>query len=160
AAVRLAGSLVPVDVYEWVHVFECLLRAGRLAAVDLRSVLFRPPGSAEHRWADLARRRMRADYLRLSDPAPDDLGEEYEALIEAYDRRGLPYERALARLSQARWLLSRGLAHPAQRVNAITLDLARRHGMRITEVDAWEVEAEAARRLGDEARLQKAESEA
>ena len=58
----LARSLVPVDVYEWVHVFECLLRAGRLSAIDIKSVLFRPPHAAEHRWAELARRRMRADY--------------------------------------------------------------------------------------------------
>src|SRR5262249_47844348 len=103
-AVALARSLVPVDVYEWVHVFECLLRAGQLAAMDIKSVLFRPPHAAEHRWADLARRRMRADYMRLASADTDDLGNEYQELLEAYDRGGLPYERALTRLSYASWL--------------------------------------------------------
>ena len=42
-AVALAQTLVPVDVYEWVHVFECLLRAGKLSVLDIKSVLFRPP---------------------------------------------------------------------------------------------------------------------
>src|SRR5262249_53725639 len=64
-AISVAQSLVPVDVYEWVHVFECLLRAGKLELIDLKSVLFRPPHVAEHRFAGLARRRMRADFLRL-----------------------------------------------------------------------------------------------
>ena len=49
---------VPVDVYEWLHVFECLLRAGQLTALDIKSVLYRPAHTAEHRWADLARRRI------------------------------------------------------------------------------------------------------
>jgi hypothetical protein len=62
-AARVAQACVPIDVYEWVHVFECLLRLGRLDAVDLRSVLYRPPRSEEHRWSVLARQRMRADYL-------------------------------------------------------------------------------------------------
>jgi hypothetical protein len=64
-AVALARSLVPVDIYEWVHVFECLLRAGQLEALDLRSILFRPPHGNEHRWTDLTRRRLRADYVRI-----------------------------------------------------------------------------------------------
>jgi hypothetical protein len=93
-AVALARSLVPVDVYEWVHVFECLLRADALSAVDLKSVLFRPAG--EHRWAELARRRMRADYLRRTGK-PEGLEPEYRALVETCDRAGLPYERVLAR---------------------------------------------------------------
>ena len=42
-ATALAGPLVPVDVYEWTHVFECLLRAGQLAVLDMRSFLYRPP---------------------------------------------------------------------------------------------------------------------
>ena len=58
----LARSLVPVDVYEWVHVFECLLRAGRLDVFDIKSVLFRPPHAAETRWAGGAT-AMQADYL-------------------------------------------------------------------------------------------------
>jgi hypothetical protein len=43
-ALRLARSLVPVDVYEWAHVFECLLRCDALDLLDLRSVLYRPAG--------------------------------------------------------------------------------------------------------------------
>jgi hypothetical protein len=151
-AVALARSLVPVDVYEWVHVFECLLRAGQLAAIDLRSVLFRPPHTAEHRWADLARQRMRADYLRVSaSPLPDDLGNVYESLIEAYDRGGLPYERALTRLSFARWLLAHNRRAEAEAVNAVALDLARRHGMRIVVADALTLAGDGeAARLRDE----------
>jgi hypothetical protein len=140
-AVALARSLVPVDVYEWVHVFECLLRAGQLAAVDLRSVLYRPPQTNEHVWSALARRRMRADYLRVTAAEPPaELGAEYEALIEAYDRGGLPYERGLTRLSYIRWLRARGRVSDAQVVKAEALELARRHGLRIVEVDAHETE--------------------
>ena len=100
-AVALARSLVPMDIYEWTHVFECLLRAGRLDALDLRSFLYRPPHADGHRWADLARERMRADYLRVTGPS-DGLGATYETLIEDYDRGGLPYERTLTRLGYAR----------------------------------------------------------
>jgi hypothetical protein len=156
-ALTLARSLVPVDVYEWVHVFECLLRTGELRALDLGSVLFRPPHAAEHRWGDLARRRLRADYLRrTTSPPPADLGVEYEELLEAYDRGGLPWERALLRLSYARWLLERDRATAAQGVNALTLELARRHGMRLLEADAWEVAAEIDGRQGDRARWEAA----
>ncbi|HEY7152833.1 MAG TPA: hypothetical protein VH575_02640, partial [Gemmataceae bacterium] len=136
-AVALAKSLVPVDVYEWVHVFECLLRAGQLTALDVRSILFRPPHSGEHRWADLARRRMRADYLRVLGNAEGvDLGVEYRELLEAYDRGGLPFERALTRLSYAAWLRTQGQADQAEKVNGIALDLARQYSMRILESDA------------------------
>jgi hypothetical protein len=161
AAVPLARSLVPVDVYEWVHMFECLLRAGRLNAVDLASVLFRPPRVAEHRWSDLARRRMRADYLRLSAAGPaDELGGEYEALTDAYDKGGVPYERALVRLGYGRCLLARGEVAAARAVNQVSLDLAGRHGMRIMAADAAELEAELARRQGDAERFQRATAEA
>jgi tetratricopeptide (TPR) repeat protein len=139
-ALALARTLVPVDVYEWVHVFECLLRLGRLDVLDLRSLLFRPPRADEHRWADLARRRMKADYLRLRGPAAleeeRDLEREYRELVEAYDRGGLPFERALVRLSQARWLLERRRAPAAREAAGGALDLARRYGMRILEADA------------------------
>ena len=65
-ALALARSLVPMDVYEWTHVFECLLRAGELTALDMNSFLYRSPHAAEPRWSDLARQRMRAEYLRLT----------------------------------------------------------------------------------------------
>jgi tetratricopeptide (TPR) repeat protein len=135
-AVALARSLVPVDVYEWIHVFECLLRTGRLDALDLRSVLYRPPHAAEYRWADLARERMRADYLRLTASATEDLGAAYEALLEAYDRSGLPWERALTRLSYARWLRTQGQDKRAVELAQTALGISRRHGMEILASDA------------------------
>src|SRR5262249_4422928 len=45
--VALCRRLVPVDVYEWLHVFEALLRAGELAALDMHSFLYRPPTASE-----------------------------------------------------------------------------------------------------------------
>ena len=134
-AVALARSLVPVDVYEWIHVFECLLRAGRLDALDLRSVLYRPPGAAEERWRELARLRMQADYRRVTEGAPADLGAVYAALIEEYDRAGLPWERCLTRLGYARWLTAQGREQEGQAIDAVTLEVARRHGMRIMAED-------------------------
>jgi hypothetical protein len=142
-AVALARSLVPVDVYEWTHVFECLLRSGRLDAVDMGSFLYRPAHAGGHRWADLARRRMRADYLRLGDEPPADLGETYRELVEEYDRGGLPWERALTRLSLARWLESHGSRTEARAVGAEALQLSRRYGMRIIEADALALTGEA-----------------
>jgi hypothetical protein len=132
-ALALVRMLVPTDVYEWTHVFECLLRAGRLDAVDMHSFLYRPAHAGGHRWADLARQRMRADYLRLSGNPPADLGDTYRALTEDYDRGGLPWERALVRLSHARWLQSRGTA---QAPSAEARELARRYDMRVIEADA------------------------
>lgn len=134
-ALRLAQTAVPIDVYEWVHVFECLLRLGRLDALDLRSVLYRAPLSQEHRWAALARRRMRADYLRVMG-TDDDLGGEYRALLDAYDRGGLPFERVLTRLSYGRWLLARGEADEARAVARAAVEVCRRFAMTALEADA------------------------
>jgi hypothetical protein len=146
-AVATAAALVPVDVYEWVHVFECLLRAGRLDALDLGSLLYRPPLADEHLWTSLARRRMRADYVRLVRPAETiDLKEEYQELLEAYDRSGLPYERALTRLGYARFLLDRQDVSAAEAINQVTLELAQRHHMQVVAADGWELAAEVARR--------------
>jgi tetratricopeptide (TPR) repeat protein len=136
-AVALAKALVPVDVYEWVHVFECLLRAGQLKALDVRSILFRPGHTGEHRWADLARRRMRADYLRVVGGAESiDLGKEYRELLDAYDRGGLPFERALTRLRYAAWLRAQGKTEEAQKTARLALELARQYGMRILEAES------------------------
>jgi hypothetical protein len=138
AAMALARSAVPIDVYEWVHVFECLLRLRKLELLDLESMLYRQPFAAEHRWAALARRRMRADHRRVMEPAAD-LGTEYRALLEAYDRGGLPYERALTRLGYGRWLLGKGRGEEAAAMVQGTVELARRHGMAIVEIDALEL---------------------
>ncbi len=154
-AVSLAKSLLPVDVYEWVHVFECLLRAGQLAAIDLHSILFRPPQNAEHRWADLARRRMRADYLRVvKREGNTNLESEYRELLEAYDRGGLPFERALTRLSFAACLVSHGKMEQAARVIHVALDLARQYGMRVLQADALAALRHLAEKSGDVAERQ------
>src|SRR5262249_24887699 len=82
------------------------------------------------------RPRMRGDCRRRpAAPEAAELGREYAELTEAYDRGGLPYERALTRLSYACWLMGRGQWEEADAVNAVTLALARRHGMRIVEAD-------------------------
>lgn len=136
-AVSLAKSLVPVDVYEWVHVFECLLRAGQLRALDLRSILFRPPHSGEYRWADLARRRMRTDYLRVvGGEEKINLEKEYRELLEAYDRGGLPFERALTRLRYAAWLRDQNEMEQAKKEARTALELSQQYGMRILERDS------------------------
>jgi hypothetical protein len=137
-AVAVARALVPVDVYEWIHVFECLLRAGRLDAIDMRSVLYRAPGAADERWRELARRRMQADYRRVTEGATDDLCPLYTGLIEEYDRAGLPWERCLTRLGYAKWLEARCRNNEAREVATVVRDVARRHGMTVMEADAEE----------------------
>jgi hypothetical protein len=113
------------------------LRAGQLAALDLSGMLFRPPQlGADHRWAELARRRMRADYRRITDTANTDLGDEYAALLDAYDRGGLPYERVLVRLGYAAWLIARGETKTAAGILQAAANLSRQHGMVILEADA------------------------
>jgi tetratricopeptide (TPR) repeat protein len=134
-AVALARSLVPVDVYEWVHVFECLLRADSLDAMDLKSVLFR--SGNEHRWADLACRRMRADYLRRSGTGAD-LEAEYRQLLSEYERAGLSYERALTGLSLSAWLAQRGRTGEANDLLTGTWNVVRLAGLHALEVDVLE----------------------
>src|SRR5262249_31030522 len=53
-ALSLARTTVAIDVYEWVHIFECLLRLDRLDALDMSSLLYRPPLAEEHYWSALA----------------------------------------------------------------------------------------------------------
>jgi hypothetical protein len=142
-AYRVAQTVVPVDIYEWVHVFECLLRLGRLDTIDLRSVLYRPPLTDEHRWSALARRRMRADHLRVSGQASD-LGREFREILDAYERGGMPFERVLTRLSYARWLQVAGHVDEARAVNGVCLELCRRHGMTLLESDALHLQDELA----------------
>jgi hypothetical protein len=146
-AIALARSLVPIDVYEWVHVFECLLRAGRLDAIDARALA---ACTGSHRWADLGRRRLLAELRRCRGGASDDLEGEYSELLDSFERAGLVWEQALTRLGRSAWRQARGEdgsddAHAA-------LDLARRYGMAVVEVDALErlsVEAAEARtRIG------------
>ncbi len=142
-AFRIAQSIVPTDVYEWSHVFECLLRLGRLDAIDLGSLLYRPPLADEHRFSRLARERMRLDYLRLRSHAPGDLGTQYRELLEAYDRGGLPFERVLTRLSYGRLLLALGDAEQARAIAAGALEICRRFRMTLLEGDCLIMEVDA-----------------
>jgi hypothetical protein len=143
-AVALARTLVPVDVYEWVHVFEGLLRAKMLSALDIKSVLFRPPYTAEHRWAELARRRMRADYLSATAPDSPGLNAEYGELLDAYDRAGLPFERTLTRLRYGRRLLAQSNTAAARRMAIEAHHLARQYAMPILAADAIALQARSA----------------
>jgi hypothetical protein len=133
-AVAVARSLVAVDVYEWVHLFECLLRTGTLTAADVRAM--EAALASGTGWTALVRRRMLADWRRLSEPAAE-LGAEYVALTEAFDRAGLPWDRALVRLGHARWLRQCGRHEEAQDVTAVVLNLAaRQFDMALVAADA------------------------
>ncbi len=142
-AFRIAQSVVPTDVYEWVHVFECLLRLGRLDAIDLGSLLYRAPLADEHRFSRLARERMRLDYLRVRGDASSQLGKPYRDLLDAYDRGGLPFERVLTRLSYGRWLLAQGDAAQARAIAAGALELCRRFGIAVLDSDCLALQVEA-----------------
>jgi hypothetical protein len=156
-AVVRCGRLVPSDLYEWTHVFECLLRAGRLDVLDMASFLYRPPRAEESRWDVLGRQRLRADFLRLSATPPiEELNQLYEGLLDAYDRGGLVYERCLTRLGYARWLLRRNEVQRAQAINAMTLAVAGRHHMKIMEADAWRIEEVIAQSLRQEVKQRQA----
>ena len=71
-----------------------------------------------------------------------DLGREYLELIEAYDHGGLPFERALSRLSYARWLIEQNRVAEATDVAGIVRGLGQTYGMKIMEADAWRVAAD------------------
>ena len=60
-----------------------------------------------------------------------------------------PFERALTRLSLARWLLAHGEPHRARGFLATTLDLARQYAMPVMAADAWEATRAATQQLGD-----------
>jgi tetratricopeptide (TPR) repeat protein len=149
-AVALARTLVPVDVYEWVHVFECLLRADALHLLDPRSVLSRP-GPAGHRWAVLAVRRMRADYLRRTGGGGG-LETEYRDLLDDYDRAGLPLERALTRLGHAAWLLDQGKLDEAEAAAAAVQALVAQAGLAGLAPDGHALEHRLAVLAGDAGR--------
>jgi tetratricopeptide (TPR) repeat protein len=133
-AVRLARSLVPVDVYEWAHAFECLLRADALAGLDLRGLIALTLD--DHPFAGLARRRIRLDHHRRTAGATPELEREARELIDAYDRAGLPLERTLARLSHGALLAA--LSRPDEAAAAVeaALRLARQGRLAVLEVDA------------------------
>jgi hypothetical protein len=135
-ALRLAQSAIPLDIYEWVHVFEALLRLDRLDLLDMRSL--QPAAGDESEWSRLARRRLEFDHRRRRGTS-EDLTRPYLDLIEAYDRAGLPFERALTRLSFGRYAQS--IEKHADGVDATStaLDIARRYRMPILAADALEL---------------------
>ncbi|MCS7046035.1 MAG: hypothetical protein NZO58_06740, partial [Gemmataceae bacterium] len=140
-ALALVRRTVPVDIYEWVHVFECLWLLGRLDLLDVRSLLWQAPHTEDHRFARLARRRLRADWLSWVGPhtAADrrlDLDVEYRDLIEQYDLAGLPWERARCRVGFSRWLRTQGRHEEAAVLARAAADLCRRHGMAAVEPPA------------------------
>jgi len=79
---------------------------------------------------------MRADYLRVTAGPSAKLETEYRDLMEAYDRAGLPFERCLTRLGEARRQLACGEPEAARGTAAAAADLARRYAMPILEADA------------------------
>ncbi|HYV38278.1 MAG TPA: hypothetical protein VE988_21525 [Gemmataceae bacterium] len=129
-AVALARSLIPVDIYEWVHVFECLLRAGQLTDADVRGI---PP--QQDGWPSVVRRRMLLEWRRVSEPEAD-LEKDYRELVEAFDRGGLPWERALARLGFGRWLRQRGRTAESKGVAVEALEIGERYGMGVVVGEA------------------------
>jgi hypothetical protein len=141
-AVALCRALVPVDIYEWVHVFECLLRAGELGQISARSLLYNGQWRSDGSWADHTGRRLLLDWKRAIQPTAD-LEPEYRQLLDAFDRGGLPWERALVRLGYGRWLLIQGRESEARAVGAQTLELARRCGMPVVAADAAELAGDA-----------------
>ena len=135
-ALAVAGQVIPVDIYEWVHVFECLLRAGQLHRLDRASLQAGQVGGST--WGELARRRLLADYRRIVDGPVPELEGEYRSLLQAYDRAGLPVERVLTRLSQAAWLGANHRLQEAIAVNTSARILAEQLGLPVLQIDALE----------------------
>jgi hypothetical protein len=155
-----AGSFMPVDVYEWLHVFEALLRSGALARTDLTATLQQGLARAEHHWSKLAWQRMQIDYFRKTRSAPIEVEEPLRRLLHAYDAAGLPWERCLARLSQGRWLLEQGRLDEAGVATLAIENLANRFGFVILLRDALALKAEIALAMGRTAASQQASNEA
>jgi hypothetical protein len=150
-ALALSRTLVPLDTYEWVHVFECLLRLQRLDLFDPRSLERTGLPGSDHRWSRLVIARMLADWRRIVKPEQcGELLDRFEELTEEFDRAGMPWERASTRLSQCRVLFVHGRLDEAQHTNQISLAVARRHSMRVIEADALELQADLGRTEGDE----------
>jgi hypothetical protein len=104
-AVSLTRMLFPADIYEWVHVYEALRLSRRLDLLDVRSI---PEG--EHRWGQLARRRIALGLRRDVEEG------EYGEIMEEYDRAGLLIERMQIRRDYADWLEGQGRTAEAQAI--------------------------------------------
>jgi hypothetical protein len=158
-ALQTCSSFLPVDVYEWLHVFEAQLRCGTLGRSDLTSILQLGLERAEHEWSRLAWQRMTIDYSRRTQAKVDELEPRLRALINAYDTAGLPWERCLARLSLARLLGSQERHEEAlEIVNAIET-LARQSRFPVLLRDALTLKVEMASALGQLASANEAQME-
>lgn len=134
-ALRLATTAWPVDIYEWVHHFETLLRIGRLDLFEPKSFRSTLRAADESKWTTLACRRMLADHRRLTAPTAE-LDREYRELIDEYDRAGLPVERALVRLGYGQLLISVNRKDEASSIAEGAIEIARRYEMPLLEADA------------------------
>ncbi|MBX9680474.1 MAG: hypothetical protein K2X38_17075 [Gemmataceae bacterium] len=135
-SLALALSAFPIDVYEWVHIFEALLRLKRLEAIDLSSLLYQRPLEGENQWTTLARRRMAADWKRILQPDAEGLDQEFRSLMDAYDQAGLPFERTLVRLSYGNLLGRAGSAAESASILESAAELATRFDMKPLLLDA------------------------
>jgi len=152
-ALALAMSAIPIDIYEWVHIFEALLRLNKLDAIDLSSLLYQRPLEGDNLWTVLARRRLAADWKRVMGKDAAELDAEYRSLLEAYDQAGLPFERSLVRLGYGRWLQAAGRMSEARSIFESALELGERHGMRPTQIDAREALGRPTKYLSTEWRI-------
>jgi hypothetical protein len=146
-SLRLAQSAIPLDIYEWVHLFEALLRLDRIDVLDYRNL----PAGEDSEWTRLARRRLELDRRRRT--TDEDLTRPFLELIEAYDRAGLPYERALTRLSLGRHSLSLGRPETMDTSTQAARTIGRTYRMPIVEADALEMLSEIDPSLRNEALL-------
>jgi tetratricopeptide (TPR) repeat protein len=136
-ALRLASVSWPVDIYEWVHHFETLVRLGRLDLFDARSFTSSLRNAESSQWTELARRRILADYARLTAATTHvDLQREYRELIDSYDRGGLPVERVIVRIRFAEWLTANCQNDEAAPTLKSAIDIARRYRMEILQREA------------------------
>ena len=65
-ALALAQGAVPMDVYEWVHIFECLLRVDKLHLLDLGTSCIANlwnPNTAGQPWPAPAMPRLSAHHF-------------------------------------------------------------------------------------------------
>jgi hypothetical protein len=156
-ALAAASAFLPVDVYEWLHLFETQLRCGVLGRTDLSGVFKLGLERAEHDWSRLAWQRMKIDYSRKTRTASIEIEAPLRQVLHAYDTAGLPWERCLTRLSLARWLTADNRLAESLEITAEAENLARQFGFAVLLRDALSLKAEIAPALGrlsaaDEAR--------
>ena len=136
------SAFVPVDVYEWLHVFEALLRSGALARTDLSSILQQSLERAEPGWSRLAWQRMQIDFSRRTRSTTAEIERPLRQILVTYDEAGLPWERCLTRLGLASWLAEDERFDEAFEATNAIQNLANQYGFVILLRDALLLEAE------------------